>query len=66
MKPIWTRPRNEVTEDEYKEFYKHISHDWSEPLKSWSYRAEGRSEYQSLLFIPSQAPFDLFKQTGKF
>jgi len=66
MKPIWTRPRNEVTEDEYKEFYKHISHDWSEPLKSWSYRAEGRSEYQSLLFIPSQAPFDLFQQTGKF
>jgi molecular chaperone HtpG len=66
MKPIWTRPRNEVTEDEYKEFYKHISHDWNEPLKSWSYRAEGRSEYQSLLFIPSQAPFDLFQQTGKF
>jgi len=66
MKPIWTRPRSEVTEDEYKEFYKHISHDWSEPLKSWSYRAEGRSEYQSLLFIPSQAPFDLFQQTGKF
>ncbi len=66
MKPIWTRPRTEVTEDEYKEFYKHISHDWSEPLKSWSYRAEGRSEYQSLLFIPSQAPFDLFQQTGKF
>jgi len=66
MKPIWTRPRSEVTEDEYKEFYKHISHDWNEPLKSWSYRAEGRSEYQSLLFIPSQAPFDLFQQTGKF
>ena len=66
MKPIWTRPRTEVTEDEYKEFYKHISHDWSEPLKSWSYRAEGRSEYHSLLFIPSQAPFDLFQQTGKF
>lgn len=66
MKPIWTRPRNEVTEEEYKEFYKHISHDWSEPLKSWSYRAEGRSEYQSLLFIPSQTPFDLFQQTGKF
>jgi molecular chaperone HtpG len=66
MKPIWTRPRSEVSEEEYKEFYKHISHDWSEPLKSWSYRAEGRSEYQSLLFIPSQAPFDLFQQTGKF
>jgi len=66
MKPIWTRPRSEVTEEEYKEFYKHISHDWNEPLKSWSFRAEGRSEYQALLFIPSQAPFDLFQQTGKF
>lgn len=66
MKPIWTRPRSEVTDDEYKEFYKHISHDWNEPLKSWSFRAEGRSEYQSLLFVPSQTPFDLFQQTGKF
>ena len=66
MKPIWTRPRSEVTDEEYKEFYKHISHDWNEPMKSWSFRAEGRSEYQSLLFIPSQAPFDLFQQTGKF
>ena len=66
MKPIWTRPRSEVTDEEYKEFYKHISHDWNEPLKIWSFRAEGRSEYQALLFVPSQAPFDLFYQTGKF
>jgi len=66
MKPIWTRPRSEVTDEEYKEFYKHISHDWNEPLKTWSFRAEGRTEYQSLLFIPSQAPMDLFYQTGKF
>jgi molecular chaperone HtpG len=66
MKPIWTRPRSEVKEEEYKEFYKHISHDWNEPLTTWSFRAEGRSEYQSLLFIPSQAPFDLFYATGKF
>jgi molecular chaperone HtpG len=66
MKPIWTRPRSEVKEEEYKEFYKHISHDWNEPLTSWSFRAEGRSEYQALLFIPSQAPFDLFYATGKF
>src|SRR4051812_5800034 len=42
MKPIWTRPQSEVTEDEYKEFYRHISHDWTEPLKTISYRAEGR------------------------
>ena len=66
MKPIWTRPRSEVTEEEYKEFYKHISHDWNEPVQSWSFRAEGRSEYQALLFVPSQAPFDLFYATGKF
>jgi molecular chaperone HtpG len=66
MKPIWTRPRSEVTDDEYKEFYKHISHDWNEPMKIWSFRAEGRTEYQALLFIPSQAPLDLFYQTAKF
>jgi len=66
MKPIWTRPRSEVKDEEYKEFYKHISHDWNEPLVDWSFRAEGRSEYQALLFIPSQAPFDLFYATGKF
>src|SRR5437867_5627635 len=66
MKPIWTRPRSEVTDDEYKEFYKHISHDWNEPMRTWSFRAEGRSEYQALLFIPSQAPLDLFYATGKF
>src|SRR5499426_2389850 len=66
MKPIWTRPRSEVKDEEYKEFYKHISHDWNEPLTIWSFRAEGRSEYQALLFVPSQAPFDLFYTTGKF
>ena len=66
MKPIWTRPRSEVPDEEYKEFYKHISHDWNEPLVTWSFRAEGRSEYQALLFIPSKAPMDLFYATGKF
>ena len=66
MKPIWTRPRSEVTGDEYKEFYKHISHDWNEPMTTWSFRAEGRSEYQALLFVPSKAPLDLFYATGKF
>ncbi len=66
MKPIWTRPRSEVTAEEYKEFYKHISHDWNEPMETWSFRAEGRSEYRALLFIPSQAPLDLFYATGKF
>jgi molecular chaperone HtpG len=66
MKPIWTRPRSEVKDEEYKEFYKHISHDWNEPMRSWSFRAEGRSEYQALLYAPSEAPFDLYYQTGKW
>ncbi len=60
MKPIWTRPSSEVKDEEYAEFYKHISHDWTEPMKTLSFRAEGRIEYQSLLFIPSQAPHDLY------
>src|SRR5437867_2485221 len=47
MKPIWTRSRLEVKDEEYKEFYKHISHDWNEPLVTWSFRAEAHSEYQA-------------------
>ena len=66
MKPIWTRQRSEVKDEEYKEFYKHISHDWNEPMQTWSFRAEGRSEYQALLFVPTKPPFDLFYATGKF
>ena len=65
MKPIWTRPPSEVTQDEYKEFYRHISHDWTEPLKVIPYKAEGRIEYQALLFIPSQAPYDLYYVASK-
>ena len=52
MKPIWTRPQSEVTAEEYKDFYRHISHDWNDVLKVISYRAEGRIEYQALLFVP--------------
>jgi molecular chaperone HtpG len=66
MKPIWTRPRSEVTDEEYKEFYKHISHDWNEPQKFWSFKAEGRTEHQALIFAPSEPPFDLFYQSGKW
>ncbi len=60
MKPIWTRPESEVTEEELKEFYKHISHDWNEPLRHLAFRAEGRIEYQTLLFIPSTPSHDLY------
>jgi molecular chaperone HtpG len=65
MKPIWTRPQSEVTQDEYKEFYRHISHDWNEPMKVISFKAEGRIEYQALLFIPSEAPYDLYYVASK-
>ena len=66
MRPIWTRPSDEVKEEEYQEFYKHISHDWNEPLKHFSFRAEGRIEYQALLYLPSQAPPDLGFEGAKF
>ena len=60
MKPLWTRPAIEVTENEYAEFYKHISHDFSDPLYRFAARAEGLLEYQALIFFPSKAPYDLF------
>lgn len=60
MKPIWERPAAEVTDEEYAEFYKHISHDWREPLERILQRAEGTIEYRALLFIPSEAPMDLY------
>ncbi len=65
MKPIWTRPQSEVTADEYKDFFRHIAHDWNEPLKVLSFKAEGRIEYQALLFIPSEAPYDLYYVASK-
>lgn len=61
-KALWTRPRNEVSDEEYKEFYKHISHDFTDPVK-WSHnRVEGKLDYTSLLFLPSKAPFDLYNR----
>ena len=60
MKPIWTRTRSEVSESDYSEFYKHLSNDWTEPLKVLPLKAEGTFEYEALLFIPSKAPYDLF------
>ncbi len=60
MKPIWIRPQSEVSDEDYQEFYKHISHDWNPPLKTLQFKAEGRIEYQALLFIPSEAPDDFY------
>lgn len=59
---LWTLPRAEVTDEEYKQFYKHIAHDFEDPL-CWSHnRVEGKREYTSLLYIPSRAPFDLWQR----
>ncbi|MFW5957592.1 MAG: molecular chaperone HtpG, partial [Desulfosalsimonas sp.] len=60
MKAIWARNKNEITEDEYNDFYSHISHDWNPPLDKMHIKLEGVTEYTALLYIPSQAPFDLF------
>ena len=62
MKALWARPKDEVSDEEYKEFYKHIAHAWDDPLEVIAMRAEGTFEYQALLFIPSHAPFDLFNR----
>ncbi|WP_027343326.1 molecular chaperone HtpG [Hamadaea tsunoensis] len=65
MKALWARPRAEVDEAEYVEFYKHISHDWAEPLETVHMRAEGTFEYEALLFLPTHAPFDLHMRDGR-
>ena len=62
MKALWARPRDEVSDEEYTEFYKHIAHAWDDPLEIIPMKAEGTFEYQALLFIPSHAPFDLFNR----
>ncbi|OWL90268.1 molecular chaperone HtpG [Halopseudomonas aestusnigri] len=59
---LWTRPRTEVSDDEYKAFYKHVAHDFEDPL-SWSHnKVEGKLEYTSLLYVPGRAPFDLYQR----
>ena len=65
MKALWARPKDEVSEDEYAKFYKHVSHDWADPLETIRIQAEGTFEYQALLFLPSRAPADLFMRNGK-
>ncbi|MBC7756446.1 MAG: molecular chaperone HtpG [Bdellovibrio sp.] len=57
---LWARAKNDITEDEYNEFYKHVSHDFEAPLAYSHSRVEGKQEYISLLYIPSKAPFDLY------
>ncbi|MGW4735790.1 molecular chaperone HtpG [Streptomyces shenzhenensis] len=62
MKALWARSRDEVSDDEYHELYKHISHDWRAPLETVRFQAEGTFEYQALLFLPEHASHDLFTQ----
>ncbi|MEE4483046.1 molecular chaperone HtpG [Serratia ficaria] len=62
---LWTRSKADVTDEEYKEFYKHVAHDFTDPL-SWSHnRVEGKQEYTSLLYIPAQAPWDMWNRDHK-
>ena len=59
---LWTRPRTEIKDEEYQEFYKHVAHDFENPL-SWSHnKVEGKLEYSSLLYVPARAPFDLYQR----
>ena len=60
MKPIWTRPESEVTEEEYNEFYKHVATAWKDPMLYLRCKAEGISEYESVLFVPAEPPPDLY------
>jgi molecular chaperone HtpG len=61
---LWTRPRADIKDEEYKEFYKHISHDFSDPL-TWSHnRVEGKLDYTSLIYVPERAPYDMYNRDG--
>ena len=65
MKAIWSRNKNDITDTEYEEFYRHISHDWNPPLERLHLKLEGTTDYTALLYIPSQAPVDLFTPEHK-
>ncbi|MGW6692194.1 molecular chaperone HtpG [Rhodococcus sp. NPDC054953] len=65
QKALWAKSKDEVSDEEYTEFYRHIAHAWDDPLETIPMKAEGTFEYQALLFIPKHAPFDLFMRDGK-
>ena len=62
---LWTRSKNDISDEEYKEFYKHLSHDFADPLLWTHNKVEGNQEYTSLLYVPSKAPWDLFNREHK-
>jgi molecular chaperone HtpG len=65
MKAIWDRAKGDVSDDEYKQFYRHLSHDWNDPLRTIPIKIEGTYEANALLYIPSKAPFDLYSAEMK-
>lgn len=65
MKAIWLKDKSEVTEEEYNEFYKHVTHDFSDPMKTIHYRAEGTTEFSTLVYIPKKAPMNILYQDFK-
>jgi molecular chaperone HtpG len=65
MKAIWAKSKDDVTEDEHKEFYKHISHNWDDPFEIIHKKFEGVTEYDVLMYLPSKAPFDMFRPERK-
>ena len=65
MKAIWSKNKKDISDQDYEEFYRHISHDWNPPLEKIHLKLEGTTEYTALLYIPSQAPFDLFNPESK-
>ena len=62
---LWSRAKSEITDEQYNEFYKHVAHDFEDPLAHVHARVEGKQEYTQLLYIPSRAPFDLFERTAR-
>jgi len=62
---LWSRPKSEISDEQYNEFYKHVAHDFENPLAHVHARVEGKQEYTQLLYIPSRAPFDLFERTAR-
>ena len=64
-KALWSRPKSEISEEQYQEFYKHVAHDYENPLAYTHNRVEGRQEYTQLLYIPAKAPFDLWDRERK-
>lgn len=65
MKAIWARPKSDVSEEEYQEFYKHVAHDFENPFRTIHFSAEGTSEFKALLYLPAKKPFDIFMAERK-